>query len=382
MGDCVEAEQSRIVELFPAAGRAAELSLKRDRIEAFLTAQGLDALLLSRHENIAWATAGIVDLRVGVSRETGVGQLLFTRGGNAYYLTTNNEAPRLAHEEFAGLDYEPVIQPWYAVDIPAAVRKIAAGGKVAADEPPLPLISIKPLRLQLTAGELERYRWLGNTVAEAVTDTLLALRPGMAEATMQAMVAGRLFEQRILPTVFLTAADSRIRAYRHAVPRDGVLQQFGMVSLCARRWGLVVAITRDVYFGAMPAELEEKFEAAAYVNAALLHATREGSSAAELFDVARDAYAERGFTGEEQMHHQGGATGYWEREWTARPGGCEQVGSCQAMAWNPTVQGAKIEDTVVLHEGALEVLTGTPRLPVVESSCHGHTYRSAGVLRV
>jgi antitoxin VapB len=374
---------SKTDDLFPASERAPEVALKRRRIDDFLAAQGLDALLVSRHEDIAWATAGLVELRVASVREVGSGSLLFVRNGGVYYLTTSNEAPRLAEEEFACLDYKPVIQPWYAADVPAAVRTIVGKGKVAGDDAygAFPAVSLKPLRLQLTEMELSRYRWLGKNVAEATTDTLLALRPGMTEATMQAMASERLLARRILPSVILTAADDRIRKFRHAVPRGGVLDHFGMVSLCARRWGLVIAITRDVYFGAMPAELEEKFAAAARVNAAMLHATREGATSDAMFTVAQKAYAEQGYPGEEQMHHQGGATGYWEREWTARPGGTETVGPLQAMAWNPTLQGAKVEETVLVRDGKLEALTGTPRLPVVESSCAGQTYRCAGVLR-
>jgi antitoxin VapB len=114
----------------------------------------------------------------------------------------------------------------------------------------------------------------------------------------------------------------------------------------------------------------------------LIRATRHGATADELFHVARDRYAALGYPGEEQMHHQGGATGYWEREWVARPGGTERVLNRQAMAWNPSVEGGKTEDTVVLNDGTLEVLTRTPRLPVVEASCEGEVYRSAGVLVV
>ncbi len=321
-------------------------------------------------------------MHVGLLREVGVGSLLILRDGQPCYLTTKNEAPRLAEEEFASLDYRPVIQPWHANDVQAVLRKIVPSGRIAADDASagLPVLSIQPLRMPLTEGEAARYRWLGARVAHATTDVLLALRPGVTEAKMQAAIAERLLAENIQPSVFLTAVDDRIRRYRHAVPRDGVLQRFGMLNFCARRWGLCISITRFVHFGAMPAELEEKFAAVAQVNARLLHATREDATADELFSVAKRAYAEVGYAGEEQMHHQGGATGYWEREWVARPGGEERVLARQAMAWNPTIQGAKIEDTVVLADGEIETLTLTPRLPVVETSFQGAVYRSAGAL--
>ncbi|WP_263366445.1 M24 family metallopeptidase [Edaphobacter bradus] len=369
-------------ELFPVRERATERAQKHQRIQEFLEVHLLDGLIVSRHENIAWATAGVVEIRVAVTRETGPGSLLFTRNGDTYYLTSNNEAPRLAKEEFADLGYQALIEPWYASNPTESARRIVSEGRLGGDDASLglPVVSMKGLRSLLTEGEIARYRWLGENVADAVTNSLFLLHPGMSEATMQALVAQQLLAKRILPSVLLIAVDARIRNYRHAVARDGVLDRFGMLNICARRWGLVASITRYVHFGAMPAELEEKFEAAEAVNAALMDATREGATAGELFEVARERYTAQGYSGEEQMHHQGGAIGYWEREWIARPGGTEHVLNPQLMAWNPNLQGAKVEDTVVFRDGELEVLTSTPRLPVVETRCNGNVYRSAGVL--
>ena len=365
-----------------AQDRTSELAEKQKRLQQFISEQGVDAIVISRHENIAWATAGLVDVRVGMLRETGIGSLLFTKQGSAYYLTTNNESARLADEEFSQLDYEPLVQPWYADDVQALIAKVVGTGKVAADAPlgAAPIVSLQPLRLVLTASEIERYCWLGSHTADAATDVLRGLRPGMSETEMQARLAQQLMLRDIMPSVYLTAADDRIRKYRHAVPRGGVLEHFGMVNFCSRRWGLSVSMTRFVYFGSMPAELAEKFDAVATVNARLLDATREGQSSDDLFVVARDAYASVGYAGEETMHHQGGATGYAEREWIARPGGSERVLNNQAFAWNPSLRGAKVEDTVILQDGRIEVITETADLPVVQTDLNGNAYRSAGVL--
>lgn len=371
-----------IDSLFPSRERRQERDLKHQCIQKFMEEQALDAMLVRRHENIAWATAGQVEMRVAIPQETAVGSLLFTRSGDRYYITTNNEAARLAQEEFAQLDYQPVIQPWYAEDVSAAAKKIVGAGAAASDDVScgLPVVSMQPLRLVLLESEIERYRWLGERAAEVITEVLLTLRPGITEAKMQAMICERLLEQNILPTVLLMGTDNRIRNYRHAVTRDGVLERYGMLNLCARRWGLAISITRFVHFGVMPAELAEKFSAVAQVNARILHATRVGAGSDELFAVAARAYAEQGYPGEEEMHHQGGAAGYWEREWVARPGGTERVMDRQAFAWNPSLQGAKAEDTVVLREGKIESLTRTAQLPVVKTQLDGVEYESAGVL--
>ncbi len=333
------------------AERIAEVEQKRAKIVALLGKNETDAVLISAHENIAWATAGLVDARVGMLRESGVASLLVTRDGAAYYLTTNNEAVRLAEEEFAGLPFEPVVNPWYANDIRAAVEKIAGTGVVAGDmgQQGYKLLPLQPLRWGLTDSEVERYRWLGRHAAAVTVDLLKKCRPGLSESNLQARLAELLLEKRIMPSVYLTAVDGRALGYRHAVPRAGVLERIGMLGFCARRWGLTIAITRYVEFSAGSAEIEERFAAAAGVNARLLAATRVGTTSESLFEVAREAYDDLGYAGEERMHHQGGATGYFEREWLARPGGGERVLAQQAFAWNPNIQGAKVEDTVLLR---------------------------------
>ena len=197
---------------------------------------------------------------------------------------------------------------------------------------------------------------------------------------MEGVVARLLRSQGIMPSVLLMAVDQRIRNYKHAVARGAQLDRFGMINLCTRKWGLAVSITRFVHFGPMPAELERGFAVAAKVNAELLHATREGAPASELYRVAQNAYAEAGFPGEEQKHHQGGACGYLEREWVATPDGQQRVTAPQAYAWNPTCRGGKVEDTALITNTGAELLTATPELPVVETGVGGKTYRSAGVL--
>jgi antitoxin VapB len=197
---------------------------------------------------------------------------------------------------------------------------------------------------------------------------------------MAARVSAALLSRGIAPTVLLMATDERIRRYKHAVTRAGVLKRYGMLNLCARRSGLVVSITRFVHFGAVPAELAAAFEAAAQINAALLHATCNGSASSEIFTTAQRAYASVGAADEIEKHHQGGPCGYAERDWVITPHGAERVAAPQAFAYNPSLRGAKAEDTVLLADNQIEVLTATPELPTIEATVEGVTYRSAGVL--
>ncbi|MGB6745019.1 MAG: aminopeptidase P family protein [Terracidiphilus sp.] len=366
------------------AERLAEIAGKRAKIAAFLGEKGVDAILISRHDNIAWATAGVVDVRVGILREIGAASLLFTREGAAYYLTTNNEALRLAEEEFAGLGFEPHVNPWYANDLRATATRLTGTASIAGDmgQEGLQQLNIQSLRHELTDGEAARYQWLGAHAAKAAAAVLPRFQPGMSEAALQAMLAEQLIGACIMPSVYLAATDARVVKYPHPVPRAGVLERLGMLGFCARRWGLSVSLTRFVHFGAPPAELEELFAVVAQVSARLVDATREGATSSDLFSAAQQAYAALGYAGAEQLHHQGGATGYLEREWFARPGGAERVTAQQAFAWNPNLRGAKAEDTILLRNGRVELLTATPELPVMTASWNGAEFRSAGLLRI
>jgi antitoxin VapB len=174
--------------------------------------------------------------------------------------------------------------------------------------------------------------------------------------------------------------DDRILKYKHAVARGKRLKNYAMLNLCSRKWGLAISITRFVHFGALPEELALRFRSAAQVNAALLDATRAGATSAQLFRMAQDSYSAQGFPGEEKFHHQGGSTGYGEREWLATPEGTQTVVNNQAFAWNPSIRGGKAEDTVILRDGNIEWLTATPDLPVIEATANGRMYPAAGVL--
>jgi Xaa-Pro dipeptidase len=358
-----------------------ELDIKHDKLVAWLRAQQLEGVLLRRHENIAWLTGGAVEVRVLTPGETGVASLLVTAEGKRYYFTTENEAPRLQDEELGALDFEPVIFPWYADDTLAAAQRLA-GAHIGCDTagPGLIPVNLYSLRESLSESEIARFRWLGAQTADAVVESLNEVEPGLSEYDLEAITAANLLRRGIMPSVYLFAVDDRILKYKHAVARGARLKKYGMLNLCSRKWGLAISITRFVHFGEVPAELLARFKSAAQVNAALLDASRVGATSAELFRVAQTAYAAEGFPGEERFHHQGGPTGYGEREWVATPEGKQTVVNNQAFAWNPSIRGGKAEDTVILRNGKIEWLTATPELPVINATVNGNVYPAAGVL--
>jgi antitoxin VapB len=118
----------------------------------------------------------------------------------------------------------------------------------------------------------------------------------------------------------------------------------------------------------------------ARVNATLLSATRPGTVGADLYKFAARTYANEGFAGEEHLHHQGGACGYRTRDWVVHPASSEVVQDSQAFAWNPSITGAKVEETSIAFTDRTEVITSTPTWPQIPVLLDGLEYLSPDVL--
>jgi Xaa-Pro dipeptidase len=202
----------------------------------------------------------------------------------------------------------------------------------------------------------------------------------MNEYEMEAMTANALRSRGILPTVLLIAVDERISKYRHALPGGATLKNYAMINIVAEKWGMPIAVTRFVHFGPLPKDLENKYNHVAKVMTQYALATVPGKSCAEIFELCKMWYANEGFPNEWQLHHQGGAIGYDDREYVIYPGTKEVVQDKQAFAWNPTITGSKIEDTFIAYKDHFEVITKTDGWPMISVELNGKKYEQPGVL--
>jgi antitoxin VapB len=155
-----------------------------------------------------------------------------------------------------------------------------------------------------------------------------------------------------------------------------------LVACCAERDGLVVALSRIVSAGAATPDLISRTRATATVFGRLLDATKAGATGAQLYATAAEAYTTAGFPGEELRHHQGGAIGYRARDWVAHPRSTEVVQARQAFAWNPSITGTKMEDTALVVDGRIELITPTPDWPTIPMDVQGTTLDAADVWRM
>ncbi len=344
----------------------AELAVKHQRVAALLEQQRLAGLLLGRNSSVSWALAG-GEAHVATNSETAVAAVLYTPERN-YVLADHIEMPRLKAEELNGLPFEPVEFPWHEPGRRAAlIAELCGGGAVAGDihEPGVQWAgdAIAALRHPLTVEEQARLRDLGNRAGTAIETAIGEIAPGMHEYAIAGLLAEECLLRDITPVVLLVATDDRVQRFRHPIPTSKALERYAMLVLCARRWGLIVSVTRLLHFGAIPAEIQARATACARIDAATIAATRPGTTARAIFAQLQRAYADEGFADEWRYHHQGGAAGYENREWVAHPDAAYPVYAGQAFAWNPSIAGAKCEDTVLIRDRGCEILTATANWP-------------------
>ena len=365
--------------------RAEEFCVKLDRVRRYLDEKQFGGVALSRSDSFAWVGCG-ADSVVNTASEAGVGTLVVSR--DAVTLVANNiECDRLLTEELAGLPIDEVRTfPWHRPgDRDEVIAQMAAGGWFASDDGAggLPVLGADFVRLryELTEAEVERYRALGTDLASAMEAAARSAERGMTEAEAAALLAWHCWPRGMNPVVLLVAADERIENWRHPTVKSTPISRCVMLVACCRRAGLVGAITRLVHFGPLPEELKRRHRAVCQVDAAFILNTSPGKAAAEVFEAGRHAYSTAGFPDEWQLHHQGGAIGYQPREYIATAECAETVRPNQAFAWNPSIRGTKSEDTVLVTQSGVEVLTApSDGWPTVNVEVEGRTIARADIL--
>jgi Xaa-Pro aminopeptidase len=369
-----------------------EIQIKTERLQKMLAAESLGGVLINSQHNFAWLTGGKSN-GIDLSKENGACFLLIGHDNKRFILANNIEMPRLLSEEISAADFEPVEFPWQEEKSSGdfihekAKSLLNHNSEIASDlflGSKIRLVEnlIARCRYQLTETEIQRYRSLGRDAGEAVGSLFTGINSGETELEIARKVKDALAAKNINSVVTLVAADERIEKYRHPVPTTKKWEKVLMVVVCAKREGLIVNLSRITCAGRIPDELQRKTEAVAHVFAKLLSKTKNGASGAELYKIADDAYAEKGYGDEINLHHQGGATGYKTRDWVAHPASREIVQTNQAFAWNPSIAGTKAEETAIAFENGAEIITASPGWAQIGVSIEGREYLSPGILQL
>lgn len=346
-----------------------EVSHKLELIRLALTEAQAQGVRLKGTDWFAWATAGGSNT-VLLTAETGVAEVLVTLD-DAWVLTDEIEAQRLKDEELPA-NFQLHVNPWAdAAAREEFVREATNGGKVLSDSP-IPHVEKRlPASLQqhkqvLMSSEIERYREIGRKASVAMTEVLRSAKPTWTEYQLAGAGAEALWARGLHPALTLVAGERRLPLYRHATPSQEAIGRQAMMVFCARGYGLYANLTRFVVFGSLQAEDSQLHRHVREVEAQALNLCQPGTALNTVYDSLTQAYQQHGYPNAIREHHQGGTTGYLAREIVANPATTDTLAENMAVAWNPSLAGAKIEDTFVIHKDRLENLTFDSNWPSVE----------------
>jgi Xaa-Pro dipeptidase len=333
--------------------------MKLDRVRDWLSEAGYDGALFTTAPGVAWVTGGLTDPVVR-NEEPALVWALVTPD-DALLITTNIEEPRLrAEENTAG--FELCATPWYSPDGLAGVVTARAGRLRLAADPS----ELAALRMPLTPNESERLGVLGRDTATALESALRAWRPGERECDLAARIAGALEERLVYPSVLLVGGEERRCSFRHPVITSASTGGNALAVVVGVRGGLNVACSRTVSASPADAGLAARHLAACAVEEAMIATTRPGVPWSSVVEAGKAAYAAAGHPDEWREHVQGGPIGYLSREFDVVPGTARAeslVAEGDAFAWNPTVRGAKSEDTFVVGADGPVPVTNTAHWP-------------------
>ena len=363
-----------------------EVREKLAGLRVLMNKQGLAACVLRRTASLAWITGG-ASTWVNTANGEGPVTAIVTPDRNLL-LTNNIEEPRLREEEGlvdAGWSIET--DPWYGparglaeiladCGVASGQSSAPATGAVGADIGlELPGFSVQNiggqlarLRSRLLPVEQERAVALGADCAAVMKEACEAVQPGQSEHEIAALLWECSQRRGIQAVVNLVAVDERIHRYRHPLPTGKVLQRHAMLVLCGRRHGLLQSITRILHFGPVPDEIRRRQQAVAAVDAAMIGASRPGVTTGEVLARAVAAYADAGHEGAWHDHHQGGVAAYEPREYLAMPDSPDLLHAGMICAWNPSLPGAKSEDSILVSEDGPRVLTEIADWPVLATA--------------
>lgn len=339
-----------------------ELFRKRvEDLRNYFKSKNADGLLLKRCDNFSWFTFGGRSHITLDTKEAGVASILVTEN-KVYLFTDNIERMRLEKEELNEeiLDELEIVEyKWFENEY-QYLNPYIENKKILSDTDMYDTINVKPeiapFRYVLTDYEIQNYRELGKICDLIMNEEMKKLNPDMTELQVQGIFYNKLAENGIEPLLTIVFGEESAMLYRHNLSRNVKLGKKVFVSLCARKKGLVVSITRSILFKEDKTFIKQHKDNC-YVDAVAMANSIPGKKLSDVFKNIQSAYSEVGRNDEWKLHHQGGLAGYNSRELKATGNSDYVLKPGNALAWNPTITGTKSEDTIVINKNDFEILS-------------------------
>ena len=332
-------------------------------IRDLMKAKGLDAFVLRRNPNLAWAIAGRA--HVPTTIDMACFDLIITQD-SATAVTNVVEAPRLITEELPSEVTVNAIN-WSEGRDP----QLPTGPKVGCDQPGADRIDlgveVEMMRASLIDSDVQRFKEICVDAAVALGNAMKQVESTDREIDVAGLITHSLWQADLEIAFLGVAGEDRVHKFRHPLPTDAVVGNRVSASICAKRKGLIASVTRIVTFGPVTDHMVSDYTSIFKVEAALLDATVVGQPFSDPINAAIAAYPANGFDADEwTKHHQGGPTGFLPRDWPANQGSARLIANNQPIAWNPTGKGWKAEDTILATDSGVKLLSNDPDWPTFE----------------
>ena len=362
-------------ELIHGTSRRQEVDAKLALLRTLLERRGLDAVVLSGADAVAWATGGVTS---PIERGVPASPLwLVVRADSAAAVTTNVERTRIdAEAGLRALEISLHEAPWYeplsldraALELAGAPEARVGGLGADVDD------DLVEMRLALLPPERERIAALALDATAALEEALRAWTPGERDFDVQARVSERLERVGAFGACLIVGGDDRVERFRHPLATGMPMMRLVMAVVVAEREGLHAAATRFACADGLSTSVRAARDAALAVEAATLEACVAGATYGDVVGTLARAYADAGHAGAWADHYQGGPVGYRQREFELVPTQTNNrwfsvvLADGHAVAWNPSVSGGgKAEDTYLVEPRGLRRLTDTGAWPLRDS---------------
>lgn len=351
---------------------------RRAALRVLLRSADVDALLVTDLVNIRYLTGFTGSNAALLVHADGDGRSRFCSDGR-YRAQSARQVPDLeaVEDRASALALAGAVAGWgvarLGFESDAVTVDAHAGLDAAADGVALVRVPglVQRLRLLKEVGEVDALRAACAAADAAFADLLAAgaLRPGRTERDvaleLESRMRGHGATGPSFETIVATGANSAVPHHR---PTDAVLRAGDLVTMDfgALREGYHSDMTRTVVLGAAAGWQRELYGIVATAQRVGRGALAPGADVVEVDAAARTVCADAG-RGEEFLHGLGHGVGLQIHEAPAlSPTGSGTLATGMAVTVEPGVYldgrgGVRIEDTLVVTDGAADLLTLTTR---------------------
>ena len=360
--------------------RVDEVERRHKLLAEHLELRGDQGLLIRKPSNFAWLTCGGRNTRPGTNEA--VASAFLTNEARVL-LCNVIDSQQLFDRELPALGFQLKERPW---DESCEVLRndLCRGRQVGCDVPQEGLrdagAELADFRRRLDARELTTLRALARSLTHAVEASCRTFQHGDTEAEVAGQVAHRLMRHGINPVRIQVMADGQGHRYRHWGFGSDRIERYCVISVVVERLGLHCGVTRTVCLGQPPSSLLESHQLAALVAATGMFFSQAGWESRETWSRIQRIYEKFGAPDEWRLVDQAEVTGYEMVEQRISPKSKFHLSAGTPVYWHPTVNGASVGESIIVHAEHAEHITQPGDWPQLEIEVKGKMVHVPDVL--